>query len=369
MATKNDRRVPARAVHPGEILGEELKERGIKQKEFAQMIDVQPTHLNEFIKGKRNMNEDLALKLEKSLGIPFKTWMNLHNGYIYDCKAIDLKKDEDADASNFEEACSRLFNLKLLYSRIGLAKKSCVERVKMLQSTFTFDLLSSENLNLEVAGRYKYSEKVQIDEKNMLTWLLLNWKEINKITIETQYIQGNALKAASEIAQMANDDRICVDSIEKCLYSFGIYYAHVAKVDKAPIDAYSTIVNEHPVITVTYRYNDMDKLVFDILHELCHIDRHLSNERKAFISIEGVEYSSDPCEKEANEFARQMLIPDTVWNDILKTGCTSLSPYKIVKTIAVEAHKRGISSSIAVSRYKHDTNWYRTSSYKSSQIH
>ena len=34
MATKNDRRVPARAVHPGEILGEELKERGIKQKEF-----------------------------------------------------------------------------------------------------------------------------------------------------------------------------------------------------------------------------------------------------------------------------------------------------------------------------------------------
>lgn len=59
MATKNDRRVPARAVHPGEILGEELKERGIKQKEFAQMIDVQPTHLNEFIKGKRNMNEDL----------------------------------------------------------------------------------------------------------------------------------------------------------------------------------------------------------------------------------------------------------------------------------------------------------------------
>ena len=64
-----------------------------------------------------------------------------------------------------------------------------------------------------------------------------------------------------------------------------------------------------------------------------------------------------------------MLIPDTVWNDILKTGCTSLSPYKIVKTIAVEAHKRGISSSIAVSRYKHDTNWYRTSSYKSSQIH
>ena len=60
MATKSNRLVPARAIHPGEILREELQERGIKQKEFAQLIGVQPTHLNEFIKGKRNLNEDLA---------------------------------------------------------------------------------------------------------------------------------------------------------------------------------------------------------------------------------------------------------------------------------------------------------------------
>ena len=80
--------VPARAIHPGEVLREELLERGIKQKEFARMIGVQPTHLNEFIKGKRNLNEDLAFKLEKALGISYKNWMNLHNGYIYDLKKL-----------------------------------------------------------------------------------------------------------------------------------------------------------------------------------------------------------------------------------------------------------------------------------------
>ncbi|MBR6981514.1 MAG: HigA family addiction module antidote protein, partial [Prevotella sp.] len=77
MATRSNRLVPARTIHPGEILRDELQERGIKQKDFAQMIGVQSTHLNEFIKGKRNLNEDLAMKLEKHLGIPFKTWMNL----------------------------------------------------------------------------------------------------------------------------------------------------------------------------------------------------------------------------------------------------------------------------------------------------
>lgn len=53
------------------------------------MIGEESTHLNEFIKGKRNLNEDLAIKLEKHLGIPFKTWMNLHKGYVYDCKALE----------------------------------------------------------------------------------------------------------------------------------------------------------------------------------------------------------------------------------------------------------------------------------------
>ena len=92
MATKINRLVPARAIHPGEILREELRERGIKQKDFAQTIGVQATHLNEFINGKRNLNEDLAMKLESQLGIPFKTWMNLHNGYMYECKALNEKR-------------------------------------------------------------------------------------------------------------------------------------------------------------------------------------------------------------------------------------------------------------------------------------
>lgn len=93
MATNNNRLTSNRAIHPGEILREELKERGIKQKDFAKAISWQATHLNEFIKGKRNLNEDLAMRLESQLGIPFKTWMSLHSGYIYECKALEKNAD------------------------------------------------------------------------------------------------------------------------------------------------------------------------------------------------------------------------------------------------------------------------------------
>lgn len=93
---------------------EELQERGIKQKDFAQQISVQPTHLNAFIKGKRNLNEDLAMKLEQHLGIPFKVWMNLQNSYTYDCIAIEKRSIEEQEAFAFEEECSKILNLKHL---------------------------------------------------------------------------------------------------------------------------------------------------------------------------------------------------------------------------------------------------------------
>ena len=368
MATRSNRLVPARAIHPGEILREELQERGIKQKDFAQSIGVQATHLNEFIKGKRNLNEDLAMKLESQLGIPYKTWMNLHNGYMYECKALDEKRTEEQYALQFEDACANIFNIQALYKRLGLMMLSCSERVKRLKELFSFDLLSSNELRMQVAGMYKHSEKVQMDEKNMLTWLILNKLEISRIQQLDNYRKENAMKAAEDIARMANERTLTTESIKECLNRYGISYIKVDKLDKTPIDAYSTFSGDMPVIIVTYRYNDMDKLAFDILHELCHIDRHFSEGNKAFISIEGVEYSNDPREKEANEFARQMLIPDDTWETILKVGCTSLSPYKIVKTIATEAERCGISPSIAISRYKHDTNWYRTSAYKSPKI-
>lgn len=368
MATISKRLVPARAIHPGEILREELQERGIKQKDFARTIGVQATHLNEFIKGKRNLNEDLALKLESQLGIPFETWMSLHTGYMYECMVLDEKRTEEERALQYEGICANTFNIHALYKRMGLTMLPCAERVKALKAAFSFDLLSANELRMHVAGMYKHSEKVQIDEKNMLTWLILNKLEISRLEPLKAYKKGNALKAAEEIARMANQQTLSLESIKECLNGYGISYLRVEKLDKTPIDAFSTFSGDMPVITVTYRYNDLDKLTFDILHELCHIERHISKADEAFIAVEGMEYSNDTREKEANEFARRILIPDETWTRILKVQCTNLSPHKIVKAIATEAKRYGISPSIAISRYKHDTNWYRTSAYKSPRI-
>lgn len=128
METKGKRLVPARAVHPGEVLREELKERGFKQKDFAKMIGVQPTHLSEFINGKRNLNESLALKLEQALGISYKNWMNLHNGYVYDLKAIGQR--DFGQAVKFKESVGELIEDELSLRKMDESQLSELTGIK-----------------------------------------------------------------------------------------------------------------------------------------------------------------------------------------------------------------------------------------------
>ena len=88
MVTDNEIMVPFKAVHPGELLREELVSRGIKQVELAKMIGVKSYCLFDFIKGKWNLDEEFAGKLEKALDIPASFWINLQNSYYNDCKVL-----------------------------------------------------------------------------------------------------------------------------------------------------------------------------------------------------------------------------------------------------------------------------------------
>lgn len=68
-------------LHPGSVLGDELAARAIPQKEFADLLEMRASHLNELIKGKRHISALLALKLEQQLKISAGFWMRLQVEY------------------------------------------------------------------------------------------------------------------------------------------------------------------------------------------------------------------------------------------------------------------------------------------------
>ena len=72
--------------------------------------------------------------------------------------------------------------------------------------------------------------------------------------------------------------------------------------------------------------------------------------------------------READKFANDTLIPNEKWCQIMSARPNSISPHVIVHTIANTAKENGISASIAVARYKHETRCYNIKGYRSPKI-
>ncbi len=367
MATNAKEIISAHATHPGSVLKRELQARGIKQKDFAVTLGMPAPNLSELITGKRHITESIAMKLEEVLGIPFTTWMNLQNRYHYIIKRRqEIDTSEAIAVSEEQSLCSR-FNLKELYRFFNIVETIVSKRIAKLKCYISIDLNEIQALEMNTIGYFKRSDRLKINDINMRTWLLLAHSEVSKCKIDTTYTPKLGMRAAKEIARLANEGTITIDKIQEVLNGCGIVYKHVHKLEETPIDAYSVMAGENPAIVVTYRYNDMDKLVFDILHEIGHILKHITM-GKSFINIERDVYSESPEEKEADAFARDTLIAPDIWKSIMSTGTTSLSPQVIVHKIAKEGEKHGISPSVAVARYKHESQCYNIRSYRSPKI-
>lgn len=65
------------AVHPGEVLREELDERGVTPTELARRIGVPANRVSQIIGGKRTITADTALRLGHWLGTDPQFWLNL----------------------------------------------------------------------------------------------------------------------------------------------------------------------------------------------------------------------------------------------------------------------------------------------------
>ena len=107
---------------------------------------------------------------------------------------------------------------------------------------------------------------------NLKAWVLLAYSACMNKHVEHNYRKGCVDDAAAAIAKEANKCTITEEYIEHLLSSYGIGYTYVEELEKAPVDAYSSIIDNTPYIVVSHRHNNMDMLVFDVLHELHHID-------------------------------------------------------------------------------------------------
>ena len=69
------------AIHPGEILADELAELGMSAAELARILHVPPNRITQILNGKRAITADTALRLGQWLGTGPELWLNLQQNY------------------------------------------------------------------------------------------------------------------------------------------------------------------------------------------------------------------------------------------------------------------------------------------------
>lgn len=150
--------------------------------------------------------------------------------------------------------------------------------------------------------------------------------------------------------------------VKKLLNSYGIGYIEMEKEPKASIDGYSFLLNGRPYIAVTRRFDRIDNYAFNIMHELGHIYLgHVDETGKINVAVPMSESSeSFPSqEEEADRFATENLIPNSVW---FLAPPVPLNPYVIQKKYTQWAKAKGLNPWIVLGRVSHETGMYRFTS-------
>ena len=72
---------PYYPTHPGEVLKDEIECRGISQRKLADTMNVPYSLLNEVLNGKRPVNTEFALMVEKALDLPAEPFLKMQARY------------------------------------------------------------------------------------------------------------------------------------------------------------------------------------------------------------------------------------------------------------------------------------------------
>jgi HTH-type transcriptional regulator/antitoxin HigA len=332
------------AIHPGEYLEEVLEEIGMKQAELASRLGRPTQAINEIIKGKKSITPTTAIELEDVLKVPAHIWIGLEAEY-----QMVMAKNEELKA--MEEETALLPNFPYLeLAKLGFVKttRNAIEKVDELRSFFSVAQLS----RLEHVGAYQSAFRVT-NHKNISHESIASWIQAGRIKadgIETEAFSKSKLKKAlPELKTNMNMEiNHALTACKELLASCGVAFVLLPHFKNTGAQGATFWVNnkEKAVLMMTLRGKNSDMFWFSFFHEMGHILLH--NKREMFLEGGYDTPELQQQEDEANEFARDFLIPPKDFKAFIETSIfTRASVREFAKSL-------NIKTSIVVGRLMFD---------------
>jgi len=341
--TKNEYK-PSTISKPGLTILDLLEEKGWTQTNLAHRMGRPINKINEIIKGKISITPETAIQLERVLGVPSSFWNNRQKRYdefwAYEKEKEKLSKHIDW-LKKFP--INEIIKLKWIEK-----KKNDVEQLSELLNFFG---ISSPNdwskVWMSPNVSYKESCAFSIKPEANSVWLRKGELEAQNLSC-TVFNRNQFIQALKSIRDLTTTEPEYFESImvELCAKA-GVALIFIQRLKGLPVYGITKWINPKKAMIQLSLYRKYeDYFWFTFFHEASHIILH--GKKDVFIEND-VSTNINIKEKEANNFARDFLVPKSEWEKFADTN-TEFND----QTIIGFAHKVNISPSIIVGRLQRE---------------
>ena len=323
------------ATPPGATIKEQLKDRGMSQKEFAARMDLSEKHVSKLINGEVQLTPEVAVRLETVLGVPAKFWNNLEAIYREKLLKIEAENFMDEDEA-LAQQCPYSEMAKYGWIQGTRDPKEKVVYLRQYFGVVRLALLGNEQITKIACRRLAITDKADL--------ALMAWAQEARILareIQTAPIDIKGLIAGiPQIRKMTvkDPDEFC-PKVKKILADCGIALVFLPHLKGSFLQGASFLDGNKIVVGLTARGKDADKFWFSLFHELAHI---------VLGHIGKINGTTDQDEKDADNWSENTLINSTDFA-VFKNGRDYSE-----KSVLVFAREQEIAPGIVVGRMQRE---------------
>ena len=314
MVTKLDSHIWSNLpVRPGDVLEDELAERGMSQKELARRAGRPAQVINEIVRGKKAITHETALELEKVLGITAQFWINLESIY-----RMTLARNQERELLEQQVPWLDRFPVRELAKRGWIRRHADkVDKVRALLGFLGIasfdDSWSEAAVGLRITGGPKFSEGA------LAVWLRQGQLDGGQISAQP-YSERRFLHALDEVRKLTSETpEVFLPEMKKLCAEAGVAVVLTQELPKSGANGVARwLTPEKALIQLSIRWRWADIFWFTFFHEAYHILRH--ELKTPHVEGKGINSLDKRAEHEANGFARDLLIDPTDWAAFLEGG-------------------------------------------------
>lgn len=340
MATEQFAWQPDWAVPPGDVLSEALSDRGMSQSELARRMDRPTKTINEIVNGKAAITPDTAIQLERALGISARLWNGLENQYREHLAQQRADAELEAAADWAKEFPIR----DLIRHGVFPEPPTNGRRVASLLAFFRVSSPAAwERQWLAPAAAFRNSPTFQSFPKAVAAWL--RWGEIEAATIHTPPFDTTKFRdAVGEARKLTRREPFLqiIERVRELFAAAGVALVLTPEIRGTHLSGATRWLGpDRALIQLSLRHKTDDQFWFTLFHEAAHV---LDRRRRDYLDAEDTDTASEQAERNADQFARDTLIPPEEWASFVVSADFS------EPAVRSFAESQGVAAGIVVGR-------------------